>query len=58
MAYQFACRDNDHQCRWKGSAPTEEALMTKVAEHARKKHGVQETTDTLANFLRKGIKQS
>lgn len=57
MGYQFACRDNDHQCRWKGAAPTEDELMAKVAEHARKKHGVQETTDTLAAFLRKGIKQ-
>lgn len=58
MSYQFACRDNDHQCRWKGHAPTEEQLMDKIAEHARKKHGVQNTTATLANFLRKGIKQS
>lgn len=58
MSYQFACRDNDHQCRWKGSATTEDQLMEKVAEHARRKHGVQQTTGTLANFLRKGIKQS
>lgn len=31
--------------------------MERIAEHARKKHGVKETTATLANFLRKGIKQ-
>ena len=58
MAYQFACRDNDHQCRWKGSAATEDQLMEKVADHARKKHAVEATNATLANFLRKGIKQS
>ena len=58
MSYEFACRDNDHQCRWKGKAATEEELMASVAEHARRKHGVTETTATLANFLKTGIKQA
>ncbi|HET7488866.1 MAG TPA: DUF1059 domain-containing protein [Acidimicrobiales bacterium] len=57
MGHTFACRDNDHACRWKASAATEDELMEKVARHARAKHGVQELTQTLATFLRSGIKQ-
>lgn len=57
MAYEFRCSDNDHACRWKGRAPTEEQLLADIAEHARRKHGVKTTTDTLATFFRKGMRQ-
>lgn len=58
MSYRFACRDNDHACRWKASGTTEHELMERMAEHARTRHGVKQTTAMLAGFLRKGITRS
>jgi predicted small metal-binding protein len=32
--------------------------MEKVAEHVKKKHRVQTTTDTIANFVKKSIRRT
>ncbi len=32
--------------------------MAKVADHVRKKHNVQTTTDTIANFVRGKVRSS
>jgi predicted small metal-binding protein len=32
--------------------------MEQVSEHVKKKHRVQTTTDTIANFVKKAIKQT
>jgi predicted small metal-binding protein len=31
--------------------------MTKVAEHVKKKHAVDTTTDTIANYVKRKIRQ-
>jgi predicted small metal-binding protein len=32
--------------------------MEKVAEHVKKKHRVQTTTDTIANFVKKAVRKT
>ena len=45
-------------CNWVLRANSEEDLKRKVVEHARKKHGVQNMTDTIYTYLRNTAKKS
>jgi predicted small metal-binding protein len=53
VAYEFSCRTAGAEgCGWKTRAATEDELVAKVAEHARKVHKVKNVTDTIANYAR------
>ncbi len=58
MAYEFGCRTAGSACDWKARGATEEEVLAKVAEHARRKHKVQAATDTLVSYLRSTLRQS
>ncbi len=45
-------------CHWVVRANSEEDLKGRVIEHARKKHGVQNMTDTIYTYLRDTAKKS
>lgn len=42
-------------CTWTGSAPTEEALVQKVVEHAAHVHGITEVTPEVAAQVKAAI---
>jgi len=42
MGKVINCKDAGVNCDWTGKADTEEALLQKVAEHAREAHGIQQ----------------
>jgi len=44
-------------CGFTARAATEDELMAKVGEHARKKHGVPAMTGTIASYLRDKAKR-
>lgn len=51
--YEHSCRNAGAVgCGWTTKAGSEEELKSKVAEHARKVHGVKTMSDTIYNFLR------
>ncbi|MDQ6618067.1 MAG: DUF1059 domain-containing protein [Actinomycetota bacterium] len=53
VMYEFSCKAAGATgCGWKGRAPSEEELLIKVADHARKVHGVGALSDTLVNYAR------
>ncbi len=58
MAYEFGCRHAGSACDWKGRGATEEEVLEKVAEHARKKHKVTGATDTLVRYFRSTLRQT
>jgi len=45
-------------CEWSAPAPTDEALMEKVAAHAADAHGVKEITPDLAAQVKAAIKNA
>ena len=58
MAYEHSCRTAGAEgCTWKIRASSEEELKAKVTEHARRKHGVQNMSDTIYNYLRDKAKR-
>jgi predicted small metal-binding protein len=57
MAYEFDCRTAGAMgCGWKARGNSEEELVEKVADHARKKHNVN-ATETIKNYVRSTIRQ-
>lgn len=42
MAKVICCKEAGVDCDWTGEAPTEQELLQKVREHARKEHGMKE----------------
>jgi predicted small metal-binding protein len=53
MSYEHSCRKAGAEgCGWTIRAGSEEELKAKVIEHARRKHGVKNMTDTIYNYLR------
>ncbi|MBA2792936.1 MAG: DUF1059 domain-containing protein [Thermoleophilaceae bacterium] len=51
MTKTFACRDAGLSCGARVSGETEQEVLEKAVEHARKKHGVDLTqANTLARF--------
>ena len=58
MAYVFDCKTAGATgCNWKARANSEEELVSKVVEHAQKKHKVRNVSDTLANYVRSSIRE-
>jgi predicted small metal-binding protein len=58
VAYEFSCRTAGAEgCSWKTRAASEDELVAKVAEHARKVHKVKNVTDTIANYARSSARQ-
>ena len=55
MEKQIACGAVVPGCSWKASAPTEQELLAKVAQHAQESHGVQEVTPELAARVKAAI---
>lgn len=52
--YQMSCAKAGHVgCHATIQAGSEEELRSKVTEHARRKHGVEQMTDTIYTFLRR-----
>ncbi len=50
--YEHSCRRAGAEgCGFTTKANSEEELREKVTEHARKKHNVQNMTDTIYNYI-------
>lgn len=58
MAYEFGCAPAGSACNWKARGATEEEVLAKVAEHARKKHKVATETDTIMKYLKSTLRQT
>jgi predicted small metal-binding protein len=56
MEKQIACGDVVPGCGFKTSAPTEQELLNKVAQHAKDSHGVQDVTPELAAKVKAAIR--
>jgi predicted small metal-binding protein len=48
MSKRIQCGAIVPGCTWTASAPTEEALLQKVADHACEAHGIKDVTPELA----------
>ena len=50
--YEHSCKNAGAEgCGYTTKAGSEEELRAKVTEHARKKHNVQNMTDTIYNYI-------
>ena len=47
MAKVFRCCELGVECKWEGTADTEEELMAKVAEHIADEHKMIQITDSI-----------
>lgn len=57
MAKSFRCADAGVVCRAKITGESEDEVLAKAVEHARKKHGVDLTASTtLAKFAQSAIR--
>ncbi len=57
MTKSFRCADAGVLCRAEITGETDDEVLEKAVEHARKKHGVDLTaSSTLANFARSAIR--
>jgi predicted small metal-binding protein len=55
---RFACRDAGVVCKAEVTGETDEEVLAKAVEHARKKHGVDlSQSKTLANFARSLVRE-
>lgn len=51
--YEHSCKNAGAEgCGYKVRTSSEEELKAKVSDHARRKHGVENMTDTIYNYLR------
>jgi len=57
MALQFRCEDVGVACKSVTKADTADELVAKVADHARKKHGV-ELTQTLVDYAKTKVTET
>ncbi len=56
--YEHSCkRAGAEGCGFTARAASEDELRQKVTEHARKKHNVQNMTDTIYNYIRSAARQ-
>ncbi len=56
--YKFKCSDIGMDCKFVSSAPTKEALMPKIVEHAAKAHNITEINEDLKKKVDGAIKKS
>jgi len=57
MTLEFRCEDVGVACKAATKAETKEELLAKVAEHAKKAHGV-ELTETLVDYALTKVRSS
>jgi len=57
MAKSISCADVGADCSWSASAETEEELMKKVADHAKKDHPGLEITPEHVSKIKSHIKE-
>ncbi len=55
--YAFACRDIGMSCDFKVDAANMDALMPKIAEHAKRAHGMDKIDDATMAKVRAAIKE-
>jgi predicted small metal-binding protein len=55
MSKRIQCGAIVPGCTWTGSAPTEEALLQKVIDHAAETHGIKHVTPELAAQVKAAI---
>jgi len=53
----FACKDIGMACEFKATAPTEEELMKKIAEHAKAAHKMTTVPPDIMAKIKKAIKK-
>jgi len=58
MAKKFACGDVVNGCAWSITADNEEDLFKKIAEHARKDHGITEIPNDLIEKVQSKIQNA
>jgi len=56
MTKEIRCRDVGVDCDWVATGETEEEIMKKAAEHAKKDHGMNEIPPELVQRVREAIK--
>lgn len=56
MSKVLKCRDLGVACDWVGRGQTEDEVLQKAAEHARKDHGMQEIPPDLAAKAKAAIR--
>lgn len=55
MTKEIRCRDVGVDCDWVATGETEEEIMKKAAEHAKKAHGMNEIPQELVQKVRAAI---
>ncbi|HSD04123.1 MAG TPA: DUF1059 domain-containing protein [Nitrosopumilaceae archaeon] len=55
MTKKFACGDVVNGCAWSATAKDESELFSKIAEHAKKDHGITEIPQDLIEKVRSKI---
>ncbi len=58
MSKKFACKDIGMDCGFEAQASNEDALMKKVANHARKAHNITSIDAPLAAKVKAAIKEA
>lgn len=56
MTKEIRCRDVGVDCDWVASGETEEEIMKKAGEHAKKDHGMNEIPPELVQKVREAIR--
>ncbi len=57
MAKSFACKDIGMECKFQTRANSEEELMKKIGDHARKAHNITQVDAALAGKIKAAIKE-
>jgi len=53
----FRCKDLGMDCRFEATAKTEDELMKKIVEHARKVHNMKTISPDMMKKVKKAIKK-
>jgi predicted small metal-binding protein len=53
----FKCKDIGMDCPFEASAPTEDELMKKIAQHAKEAHGMETVPPETMEKIKKAIKE-
>ena len=56
MAKAISCKDAGVDCNWQGRAETENELIQKVADHAKKVHGIAQLPQEMLTKVKSIIK--
>jgi predicted small metal-binding protein len=53
----FKCKDLGMDCSWSATAKTENELLTKIADHAKKNHNIPTIDDAMMKKVKQAIKK-